>query len=252
MAEFPLDPPLAKMLIVSPQFNVAQEIVNLAAMLSVPLIFLRPKDAIREADDAKAKFTHIDGDHLTLLNVYNAYKTKQQRGEDIMSWCRNNFLNNRALKNADDIREQLSQMLTKHNVKLNSTNVNSSAYSVNVRKCLIAGYFTHVAHLQRSGNYLTVKDMQPILIHPSSCLDHKPDFCVYHEIVLTTKNYIRTCTEIKAEWLLEIQPDYFKPSKIKLMETRKELERAEKELIEKRKKGKTDEGSKKKKFYFHE
>ena len=55
MAEFPLDPPLAKMLIVSPQFNVAQEIVNLAAMLSVPLIFLRPKDAIREADDAKAK-----------------------------------------------------------------------------------------------------------------------------------------------------------------------------------------------------
>lgn len=95
--------------------------------------------------------------------------------------------------------------------------------------------------------------MQPVAIHPSSGLDHKPDFCLYHEIVLTTKNYIRTCIEVKPEWLLEIQPDYFKPSKIKILETRKELERAEKNLIEMKKKGKLGNGEeRKKKFQFHE
>jgi pre-mRNA-splicing factor ATP-dependent RNA helicase DHX15/PRP43 len=69
--------------------------------------------------------------------------------------------------------------------------------------------------------------------------------------VLTSKNWIRTVTDIKGEWLLEIQPDYFKPSKIKVLETRKELERIEREMIEKKKEAK-DGLKKEKKFYFHE
>ena len=92
-----------------------------------------------------------------------------------------------------------------------------------------------MAHLQRSGNYLTVKDMQAVAIHPSSAIDHKPQFCLYHEFVLTTKNYIRTVTDIRGEWLLEIAPEYFKPSKIKVLETRKELERIEREMIQRKK-----------------
>ncbi len=41
-------------------------------MLSVPQCFVRPKDAQKAADEAKLKFAHIDGDHLTLLNAYHA------------------------------------------------------------------------------------------------------------------------------------------------------------------------------------
>ena len=37
-------------------------------------MFLRPNDMKKQADEAKAKFAHNDGDHLTLLNVYHAYK----------------------------------------------------------------------------------------------------------------------------------------------------------------------------------
>lgn len=40
----------------------------------VPNCFLRPREAQKAADEAKARFGHIDGDHLTLLNVYHAYK----------------------------------------------------------------------------------------------------------------------------------------------------------------------------------
>ena len=42
-------------------------------MLSVPRIFIRPKDQRQAADDAKYQFAHAEGDHLTLLNVYHAY-----------------------------------------------------------------------------------------------------------------------------------------------------------------------------------
>lgn len=57
-----------------------------------------------------------------------------------------------------------------------------------------------VAHLERTGHYLTVKDNQLVQLHPSTCLDHKPEWVLYNEFVLTTKNYIRTVTDIKAEW----------------------------------------------------
>jgi pre-mRNA-splicing factor ATP-dependent RNA helicase DHX38/PRP16 len=43
MVEFPLDPPLSKMLIVSEQYNCTDELLTIVSMLSVPTIFFRPK-----------------------------------------------------------------------------------------------------------------------------------------------------------------------------------------------------------------
>lgn len=81
----------------------SNEILSITAMLSVPNVFLRPREAAKEADAAKARFTHIDGDHLTLLNVYHAYKSHHEDP----NWCYDNFLNTRALKSADSVRTQL-------------------------------------------------------------------------------------------------------------------------------------------------
>lgn len=54
-----------------------------------------------------------------------------------------------------------------------------------------------MAHLERSGHYLTVKDNQVVSIHPSSVLDNKPVWCMFEEFVLTSKNYIRTVTGVQ-------------------------------------------------------
>lgn len=80
------------MLIVSPEFKCSNEILTITAMLSgivilrlyllstsdasdytVPNVWLRPNNQRKEADAAKALLTVPDGDHLTLLNVYNHY-----------------------------------------------------------------------------------------------------------------------------------------------------------------------------------
>jgi HrpA-like RNA helicase len=61
------------------------------------------------------------------------------------------------------------------------------------------------AHLERTGHYLTVKDNQVVQLHPSACLDHKPEWVIYNEFVLTTKNYIRTITDIKPEWYIIVK-----------------------------------------------
>lgn len=62
MAEFPLDPQLAKMLVAAPEFRCSNEILSIAAMLSVPNVHMRPKEAAKAADEAKARFAHVDGE----------------------------------------------------------------------------------------------------------------------------------------------------------------------------------------------
>ncbi|PIC42317.1 hypothetical protein B9Z55_009435 [Caenorhabditis nigoni] len=205
MAEFPLDPQLAKMLITSTELNCSNEILSITAMLSVPQCFVRPNEMKKEADEAKARFAHIDGDHLTLLNVYHAFKQNQEDPQ----WCYQNFINYRTMKTADTVRTQLARVMDKFNLRRVSTDFKSRDYYLNIRKALVAGFFMQVAHLERSGHYVTVKDNQLVNLHPSTVLDHKPEWALYNEFVLTTKNFIRTVTDVRPEWLLQIAPQYY-------------------------------------------
>lgn len=77
--------------------------------------------------------------------------------------------------------------------------------------------------MERTGHYLTVKDNQVVQLHPSTVLDHKPEWVVYNEFVLTTKNYIRTVTDVKPEWLLRIAPQYYDMSNFPDCEAKKHL-----------------------------
>lgn len=221
MAEFPLDPQLAKMVIASTDHNCSNEALSIVAMLSVQQVFTRPNEAKKAADEAKMKFAHIDGDHLTLLNVYHAFKQNHEETQ----WCYDNFLNNRSLKSADNVRQQLARIMDRFNLKRTSTEFNSREYYINIRKSLVTGFFMQIAHLERTGHYLTVKDNQVVQLHPSTCLDHKPEWVLYNEFVLTTKNYIRTCTDVKAEWLIKIAPQYYDMRNFPNCEAKKVLDR---------------------------
>ncbi|KAK7249857.1 ATP-dependent RNA helicase [Aureococcus anophagefferens] len=146
MSELPLDPQLAKLLLASPEYKCSNEALSVAACMSVPLIFQRPKHKQREADDCKAQFAHVDGDHCTLLNAYHAYK---HHGSDA-GWATENFLSHRSLASADSVRNQLSRILERLQVPMVSTDFSSPDYYVNLRKCVVAGNFLQVAHLGRA------------------------------------------------------------------------------------------------------
>ncbi|WVQ93389.1 hypothetical protein IAU59_000458 [Kwoniella sp. CBS 9459] len=224
MAEFPLDPQLAKMLIVSPEFGCSNEMLSLTAMLSVPNVFMRPASQRKEADLAKAQFTHPDGDHLTMLNVYHAYKSNEH---DAKNWCWQNYLNQRSLAQADNVRTQLKRAMEKFDLELCSTAFDDRNYWNNIRQALTCGFFMQVAHKEgEKGSYNTVKDNQVVRLHLSCGLDHTPEWVVYNEFVLTTANFIRTVTEVRPEWLLEYAPQYFDPTTFpENSETRRALSR---------------------------
>ncbi|KAK6824729.1 pre-mRNA-splicing factor ATP-dependent RNA helicase prp43 [Apiospora arundinis] len=210
-SEFPLDPALAVMLISSPEFYCSNEILSITSLLSVPNIFVRPANRRREADEMKNHFRHPDGDHLTMLNVYHAFKGAEGQGQDVKQWCHQHYLSHRHLKSADNVRTQLRRIMETHEVELVGTDHNDKNYYTNIRRALVAGFFMQVAKREGNGKiYRTMKDNnQAVMLHPSTVLATDYEWVLYNEFVLTTKQYIRTVTGIKPEWLLDIAPVYY-------------------------------------------
>ncbi|KAK7720446.1 DEAH-box ATP-dependent RNA helicase prp43 [Botryosphaeria dothidea] len=224
-SEFPLDPALAVMLISSPEFYCSNEILSLVALLSVPQIFVRPANARKRADEMKDLFAHPDGDQLTMLNVYHAFKSDEAQANP-KQWCHDHFLSYRALQQADNVRLQLRRIMERSEIELMSTPFEDKKYYENIRRALVSGFFMQVAKRDGTGKtYITVKDDQSVLLHPSTVLGHDSEWVVYNEFVLTTKNYIRTVTSVKPEWLLDIAPNYYDLSAFKKGDIKNALQR---------------------------
>ena len=93
MTEFPLEPQLSKLLIQSVNLGCSDEAITIVSMLSIQNVFYRPKEKQTLADQKKAKFHQPEGDHLTLLAVYNAWKNNNFASH----WCYENFLQARSV-----------------------------------------------------------------------------------------------------------------------------------------------------------
>jgi pre-mRNA-splicing factor ATP-dependent RNA helicase DHX38/PRP16 len=100
MVEFPLDPPLAKMLITGAALGCGAEVLTIVSMLSAPAIFYRPTARQEAADAAHEKFFVPESDHLSLLNVYLQWKSNGYKDK----WAMAHFLQPKALRKAKEAR----------------------------------------------------------------------------------------------------------------------------------------------------
>ena len=94
----------------------------------------------------------------------------------------------RSLKSADNVRQQLCRIMDRFNLKRTSTDFTSKDYYLNIRKALCAGFFMQVAHLERTGHYLTVKDNQVVQLHPSTCLGRDLVFLLMKLVTLLSRS----------------------------------------------------------------
>ncbi|XP_019173426.1 PREDICTED: probable pre-mRNA-splicing factor ATP-dependent RNA helicase DEAH5 [Ipomoea nil] len=220
MAEFPLDPPLSKMLLASVDLGCSDEILTIIAMIQTGNIFYRPREKQAQADQKRAKFFQPEGDHLTLLAVYEAWKAKNFSGP----WCFENFVQSRSLRRAQDVRKQLLSIMDKYKLDVVSTGKNFTK----IRRAIAAGFFFHAARKDPQEGYRTLVENQPVYIHPSSALfQRQPDWVIYHELVMTTKEYMREVTVIDPKWLVELAPRFFKVADPTKLSKRKRQERIE-------------------------
>ncbi|KAF8976361.1 hypothetical protein BGZ46_008324 [Entomortierella lignicola] len=231
LAEFPLDPSLGKILLDSEKFGCSHEMLTIAAMVSVQNVFVNPTSLASE--EQHRKFGALEGDHITLLNVYNAFVG---RGKSSARWCANHLINFKAMSRALSIRSHLERYLTRVlNVaapskltSCTSQQANSNNSTVMIRKCLVSGYFAQAARIAPDGtHWISVREVPAarsiqapaptkLWMHPTSILfKQAPKWVIFHEIVETSqgKAYIREVTSVEPEWLEELAPHYYQMKK---------------------------------------
>uniref|UniRef100_A0A8C5JWT2 RNA helicase n=1 Tax=Jaculus jaculus TaxID=51337 RepID=A0A8C5JWT2_JACJA len=147
IAEFPLNPMFAKMLL----------------------------ESIR----VHRKFAVEEGDHLTMLNVYEAFIKHNKNSQ----WCQDHFLNYKGLVRAAAVREQLKKLLVKFQVPKMSSEGDPDP----VLRCIVSGFFANAARLHSTGAYRVI----------------------YNEVIQTSKYYMRDVTAIESAWLLELAPHFY-------------------------------------------
>ncbi|CAG8634454.1 15263_t:CDS:10, partial [Dentiscutata heterogama] len=181
MVEFPLDPSLSKMLIVSEELGCTAEILTIVSMLSVPSVFYRPKERMEESDAAREKFFVPESDHLTLLH---------------------------AMRKAQEVRLQLLDIMKAEKMEIVSCGTDWDV----VRKCICSAYFHQAARVKGIGEYVNCRTGMPCHLHPTSALyglGYTPDYIVYHELVMTSKEYMQCVTAVDPYWLAEMGPMFY-------------------------------------------
>jgi ATP-dependent RNA helicase DHX8/PRP22 len=195
-------------------------VLTVVAMLSVEQVFYRPRDKAAQADQRKARFHQPEGDHLTLLAVYQGWAASKFSNP----WCYENFVQARAMRRAEDVRKQLLGIMDRYKLDVLSCGRNFQL----VQKSFTAGYFRNAARKDPQEGYRTLTDGQVVNVHPSSALFNKqPEYCIYSELVLTTKEYMRNVMVIDPKWLIELAPRFYTPADASKLSRRKKREKIE-------------------------
>uniref|UniRef100_A0A8D2E574 RNA helicase n=1 Tax=Theropithecus gelada TaxID=9565 RepID=A0A8D2E574_THEGE len=177
IAEFPLNPMFAKMLLESGNFGCSQEILSIAAMMQIQNIFVVPPNQKSQAHNKNSQ------------------------------WCQEHFLNYKGLVRAATVREQLKKLLVKFQVPKKSSEGDPDP----VLRCIVSGFFANAARFHSTGAYRTIRDDHELHIHPASVLyaEKPPRWVIYNEVIQTSKYYMRDVTAIESAWLLELAPHFY-------------------------------------------
>ncbi|EYU28048.1 hypothetical protein ABFS82_13G100000 [Erythranthe guttata] len=205
VAEIPVDPMVSKMILASNDYGCSEEVITIAAVLSVQSIWFSARGVQKQLDEAKLRFAAAEGDHVTFLNVYRGFIESRKSS----NWCHKNHINYHAMKKVDEIRQQLRRVAQRLGITLKSCEGDMEV----VRKAVTAGFFANACRLEafsHNGLYKTIRSSQEVYIHPSSVLFRvNPKWVIFHSIVSTDRRYMRNVISIDPSWLTEAAPHFY-------------------------------------------
>ncbi|XP_061655344.1 ATP-dependent RNA helicase DQX1 isoform X2 [Phyllopteryx taeniolatus] len=181
MSELPLEPHLAKALIAACEYDCVDELLTVAAMLTAPSCFLRPEPIREETAVAHWRpLMHNEGDHMSLINIYNAYMEHNQDE----AWCMTHFLNHAALRLAVVIRAELLDVMRRIELPVSHPAFGCQDNCTDIKRALISGLF-----------------LKPCPAPPT--------WVLYHDFTISSDNCIRIISEVHPQMLVELTPQYF-------------------------------------------
>ncbi|KAH0464603.1 hypothetical protein IEQ34_007389 [Dendrobium chrysotoxum] len=215
MAELPLEPSLSRTLIEANELGCLSQALTVVAMLSADITYCPIQ---RNTKDKKRKQVlqlpdgSYWGDHILLLQIYECW----DRADYDPDWCIEQNLQVRKMKFAKDVRKQLSlimQKISKGTVDIQSSlrhKIVEQDYR-GLRRALCRGYGNQLAErmLHHNGFRTLGYRSQLVQVHPSSVLEANedgrlPDYVVYHELISTSRPFMRNVCTVDMSWVIPI------------------------------------------------
>jgi len=217
MAVMPLDPRISRIVLEAAEENCLNEILVIAAALSVQDPRERPPDMEQEAERAQKAFVNPASDFITLLNIWNAFhrSSSGKSGKGKRSFCRKHFLSFRRMKEWSSVRDELAAILDESGLPPEASGsgnlVGEQLYEA-IHKSIIAGYLSQVAVKKEKNMYHFAKGREAMLFPGSGLFNGGAAWIVSAEIVETSRLFARMNGMIKSEWLEEVAGSFCRKS----------------------------------------
>ncbi|XP_047091854.1 probable pre-mRNA-splicing factor ATP-dependent RNA helicase DEAH4 [Lolium rigidum] len=213
MSELPLDPSLSRTLIEANELGCLSQALTVAAVLSAEITLRQTRSKDMEGKRKRQELPDGSGlgDHVQLLQIFESW---DQAGYD-PRWCSDHDLQVRGMKFSKDVRNQLSQIIQK--VAKGPTDLQarrghkSDPDYRKLRRALCVGYGNQLAErmIHHNGYHTVGYRTQLVQVHPSSVLAEDeygklPVYVVYHELINTTRPFMRNVCGVEQDWVKPI------------------------------------------------
>ncbi|MBC7518584.1 MAG: ATP-dependent RNA helicase HrpA [Microbacteriaceae bacterium] len=211
LAQLPIDPRLARMVVESKQHGTTREVMAIVAGLSIQDPRERPLEKRPQADQQHARFIDPTSDFLTLLNLWNYLREKEDElsSSAFRRLCKSEYLNFLRIREWSDVYRQLLRMAKPLDLTVNDPSVNPDG----IHKSLLAGLLSQlgIRDLQKK-DYAGARQVR-FLIFPGSALAKKqPDAVMSAELVETSRLFARVNAAINPAWAEPLAGDLAKHS----------------------------------------
>ncbi|XP_049352747.1 probable pre-mRNA-splicing factor ATP-dependent RNA helicase DEAH4 [Solanum verrucosum] len=216
MAELPLEPSLSRTLLEANELDCLSQALTVVSMLSAETTLL---PAPSKSSEKKRRHTLSNlpdgfglGDHIQLLQIYEQwYQTDYN-----IDWCKENNLQVRGMVFVTDVRKQLSQIMqkiTKGSLDVQTSNRRRGGQQEfkSLRKALCIGYANQLAErmIRHNGYRPLGFKSELVQVHPSSVLKSDedgmlPNYVVYHELIVTSRPFMRNVCAVEMRWVAPI------------------------------------------------
>ncbi|MFG1779317.1 ATP-dependent RNA helicase HrpA [Micromonospora sp. NPDC049048] len=216
LAQLPVDPRLARMVVEGERNGCATEVMVIAAALSIQDPRERPADRQAQADQAHARFTDRESDFVSLLNLWRHLREQQRElsSSAFRRMCRAEFLNYLRVREWQDIVSQLRQVLRTSEQgggrparnadggRRGGADLPEEIDTPKVHQSLLAGLLSHVGLKDaQKHEYLGARGAKFALFPGSALFKKPPRWVMAAELVETSRLWGRVAGRVEPEWV---------------------------------------------------
>jgi ATP-dependent helicase HrpA len=215
MARLPVDPRLARMLIEARRLGALDELLVLAAALSIRDPRERPADKEQAAAEAHAAGADPGSDFLTLLALWRRYQAERaaRSRSALRRWCADSFLSAARMREWEDLVAQLGEVTAELGWKRNEV----AAGPAEIHRALLAGLLGSIGEKSERGDFLGPRGLRFVLAPGTPLKAHAPRWVMAASLVDTGRVYARLVAGVDPAWIEAaarhlVKRDYTEPT----------------------------------------